>query len=230
VYIGSSDGAFRALDVETGAERWRFDSVAGFVECRPLLAAGAVHFGAWDGCFYALECSTGTQRWKWTGETRGILYSPAACWPVGASGKVFIVAPDRKMTAFDAESGRVIWRSANHQVRESIGLSRDGQRVYVRTMRDSIIALSTRADRPEPVWTSVPGLGYDINSSMLVEQDGVLYYPTKNGYLYALGADNGTLLWIHRLSAGAVHTPAPAGGGRIVTADFDGRITLLQHD
>lgn len=230
VYIGSSDGSFRALDLETGAEQWAFDGVEGFVECRPLLAHRTVYFGAWDGCFYALDCSTGTLRWKWVGETRGILYSPAACWPVAASGRVFVVAPDRKMTAFDAESGRVIWRSADHQVRESIGLSSDGERVYVRTMRDSIIALSTRADRPVTVWTSVPALGYDINSSMLVERDGVLYYPSKNGFLYALSAHSGALLWIHRLSPGAVHTPTPVRGRRVVTADFDGRVTLLQHD
>lgn len=230
VFIGSSDGSFRALDLDTGTKRWTFDSVSGFVECRPLLEGGAIYFGAWDETLYALDAATGSLRWKWRGGRPGILYSPAACWPVASSGKVFIVAPDRFMTALEGSTGRIVWRSGAHQVRETIGISGDRRHVYARTMRDSVIAFTAAPGQPERVWIALPGFGYDINSSMLVEREGVVYGSTKGGFVYALDANDGALLWVHRVSPGAVHTPTPAGKGSVAVTDFDGRITLLRAD
>ena len=43
------------------------------------------------------------------------------------------------MTAIDAETGRQIWRTSNYMVRESIGISEDQSRFYVRAMQDSIL-------------------------------------------------------------------------------------------
>src|ERR1035438_1471853 len=64
------------------------------------------------------------------------MYSPAACWPIAANGKVFIVAPDRVMTALDAKTGEQLWRASAYNVRESIGLSqnqtRDGRAALAR--------------------------------------------------------------------------------------------------
>ena len=228
VYIGSSEGKFRALDAATGKLKWQFDRVTGFIETKPLVYDGKMIFGAWDQFLYALDAKTGKLAWKWKGDRSGTLFSSAACRPVAARGKVFVVAPDRRMTAIDAKTGRQIWRTGDYMVRESIGISEDQSRCYVRAMQDSFYALSTSSQRPETVWERKTDFGYDINSAMLVEKDGVVFYGTKNGLVFALDAKTGAIKWEHRLGVGVVNTVVPLSAGRVLTADFDGRVTLLE--
>ena len=228
VYIGSSEGNFRALDLASGKSVWQFDGLAGFVETKPLVYDGKVIFGAWDQYLYALDAKTGKLAWKWKGDKPGTLLSPAACWPIAANGKIFIVAPDRKMTALDARTGEQLWRTGDYVVRESIGLSQDQTRFYVRAMNDFIYAFSTSAARPEKVWELNAGFGYDINSAMLVEKDGVLFYGTKNGLLFALDAKTGAIKWEHKLGTGVMNTVVPLSSTQVLTTDFDGRVALVE--
>ena len=228
VYIGSSEGNFRALDLASGKPVWQFDGLAGFVETKPLVYDGKVIFGAWDQYLYALDAKTGKLAWKWKGDKPGTLLSPAACWPIAANGKIFIVAPDRKMTALDARTGEQLWRTGDYVVRESIGLSQDQTRFYVRAMNDFIYAFSTSAARPEKVWELNAGFGYDINSAMLVEKDGVLFYGTKNGLLFALDAKTGAIKWEHKLGTGVMNTVVPLSSTQVLTTDFDGRVALVE--
>ncbi len=123
-YIGGSDGVFRAIDLQSGKLKWEFKGVNGFIETRPLIYQSKVIFGAWDTYLYALNVSDGSLAWKWSNGNPGILYSPAACWPVGSDGKIFIVAPDRFMTAVDAETGKTLWRSNRYQYANVLGCPR----------------------------------------------------------------------------------------------------------
>lgn len=230
VYIGSSDHVFRAIDLATGRTVWSNDGIEGFVETKPLVADGKVVFGAWDGCLYALDMKTGKLAWKWQGEKPSPYYSPAACWPVAANGRVFVVAPDPWMTAIDLATGREIWGTDNWAVRESIGLSEDGQRVYVRTTEDIIAAISPSADGSESVWETDAGFGSDINSAQLVEKDGVVFYGTKNGLLLALDGATGALKWKHRVGVALLNTVTPLSGREVVVTDFDGRVSLVVSD
>ena len=228
VYCGASDGIFRALSLESGRLIWQYDSVGGFVETRPVVHEGVVVFGAWDGHLYGLDATSGTLRWKWKGDRPGVLYSPAACWPVASNGRIFIAAPDRMLTCIDARSGAQVWRTGIIQVRETIGLSEDGSRIFVRTMQDSIVGLRANAEGPVFDWVADIGFGYDINSAMIPERAGVVYYATKNGVVVALNSEGGALLWKTRVSTGLVHTPLPLHGGTVALSAYDGRVILLQ--
>jgi len=227
VYIGSSEGKFRALNLADGKLRWQFDYVQGFVETRPLVHDGKVIFGAWDEHLYALDATTGTRIWKWNGDRPGTLFSPAACWPVAAASKVFVVAPDRRMTAIDANTGQTVWRTSDYAVRESIGLSADGGRLYVRAINDFIYAFSTASSAPQKLWELNAGFGYDINSAMLAEKDGVVFYGTKNSLLLAVDAKTGALLWQHKVGVGVMNTVAPLNAQEALATDFDGKVTLV---
>jgi outer membrane protein assembly factor BamB/predicted phosphohydrolase len=228
VYIGGSDGVFRAVDVKTGAVRWEFKNVGGFVEAKPLVYEEKVIFGAWDTFLYALSVKDGSLIWKWANGNAGVLLSPAACWPVAANGKVFVVAPDRFMTAIDAQSGRTIWRTKQHQVRECIGISEDGKRIYVRCMTDTVVAFSSSASSPEEIWATSCGYGYDIDPSMPMERDGVVYFGTKNGLVFALDAHSGAILWKHRIGVTIASTPVPLENRCVIVSDLDGKISLLE--
>jgi outer membrane protein assembly factor BamB len=228
VYIGSSEGSFRALDLATGKPLWQYAGLAGFVETKPLVYDGKVIFGAWDQYLYALDAKTGKLTWKWKGDKAGTLLSPAACWPIAANGKVFIAAPDRMLTAIDARTGEQLWRTGTYAVRESIGLSQDQTRFYVRAMNDFFYAFSIAAAQPDKVWELNAGFGYDINSAMLAEKDGVVFYGTKNDLLFALDAKTGALKWEHKLGTGVMNTVVPLSSTQVLTTDFDGKVALVE--
>jgi outer membrane protein assembly factor BamB len=177
---------------------------------------------------YALDSTSGVLRWRWDGGTPGVLYSPAACWPVASHGKVLFVAPDRATTALGAEDGTAKWRSARFQVRETIGASEDNSRIYLRLLRDSLVAISGSVDSLQTIWMSHIGFGYDINSAMVVEKGGMVYYGTKNGLVMAVRAVTGELLWEHRVSTDLVNTVCPTEDGGVVVADVNGVVTLLR--
>jgi outer membrane protein assembly factor BamB/predicted phosphodiesterase len=229
VYLGSSDRKFRAIHLDTGRLKWQCDGVSGFVETKPLIYDGKVIFGAWDTFLYALNRKDGALAWKWTNGNSGVLYSPAACWPVAAHGKVFIVAPDRFMTAIDAATGKTVWRSNRHQVREAIGLSADAQTVYARCMTDTLLAFSASATTPQLQWLTPCGYGYAIDPSMPLEKDGVIFFGTKNGFVFAVAAKSGVVKWQHRVGVTVVNTVAPSAANHVVVTDMDGRVMMLEE-
>jgi outer membrane protein assembly factor BamB len=227
VLVGGSDSTFRALKVKDGSVEWEYRGVGGFVESRPLVYRGNVIFGAWDTHLYSLRLSDGTLEWKWSNGIAARLFSPAACWPVAADGKVFIVAPDRAMTAIDAETGATVWRTTAHQVREAVGISLDSSRVYARCTTDTLLAFSSTSSTPKLLWNAACGYGYDIDPSMPIERDGVVYFGTKNGLVVAVNAAAGTLRWIYKVGVTIINTPAPSGENGVVVTDLDGKVTML---
>jgi glucose dehydrogenase len=212
----------------SGKLLWQFDGLGGFVETRPLIYEGKVIFGAWDQHLYALDVKTGRLVWKWKGERPGTLLSPAACWPIAANARVFIAAPDRKMTALDVKTGEQIWRSGTYVARESIGLSEDQTRIYVRAMNDYFYAFSTSSAQPEPIWELNGQFGYDINSAMLPEKNGTVFYGTKNGLLFALDGKAGRIKWQHKLGVGVMNTVVALSASQALATDFDGKVVLVE--
>ncbi|MEA3431600.1 MAG: PQQ-binding-like beta-propeller repeat protein, partial [candidate division WOR-3 bacterium] len=228
VFIGGSDGKFRAINLDTGELLWEFNEVGGFVETKPLIYQEKVIFGAWDTFLYALNIKDGSLAWKWSNDRPGVLYSPAACWPVASNNKVFIVAPDRFMTAIDAGTGKTVWRSNLHQVREAIGISEDGSSVYARCMTDTLLAFSSSSSTPRLLWFTPCGYGYDIDPSMPMEKDGFVFFGTKNGLVLALDAQTGAVKWQYRVGVALVNTVAPIGANRVVVSDMDGRVMMIE--
>jgi outer membrane protein assembly factor BamB len=228
VYIGSSEGKFRAVSLDSGKPLWTFEGIGDFVETKPIIYEDKVIFGAWDCYLYALDKNSGSLKWKWSNGKSETLYSPAACWPVASDGKIFIVAPDRYMTAIDARTGKTVWRTNQHLVRECIGISEDGNTIHTRCMRDTVLAYSAKGDKPELIWVKDVKFGYDIDPSMTIEREGIAYFGTKNGFVYALDAKTGETKWIHRAGTGLINTVCPLNSGNAVVSNMDGSIIYLE--
>ena len=227
-YVGASDHTFRAIDIHTGKVVWSYDKVKGYIETKPLIADNKVIFGAWDNTLYALDKTNGKELWKWTGGLTRMHFSPAAVWPVASNGKVFIADPQRAMTAVDIQSGETVWRTFRSQVRETIGLSEDGERVYSKTMNDSIVCYSTLTDTPEQVWASNVGFGYEHAPSMPLEKEGVVYGSTKEGLLFALEAKTGKVIWKHKIGNSLINTVVPLSKKEVLFTATSGEVGLLR--
>ena len=227
-YVGASDKTFRAIDIQTGKVVWSYDQVKGYIETKPLVVDDKVIFSAWDNTLYALEKATGKEIWKWTGGLTRMHFSPAAVWPVASNGKVFIADPQRAMTAVNLQNGETVWRTFRSQVRETIGLSEDGERVYSKTMNDSIVCYSTLTDTPEQVWASNVGFGYEHAPSMPQEKDGVVYGSTKEGLLFALEAKTGKIIWKHKIGNSLINTVVPLNGREVLFTATSGEVGLIR--
>lgn len=230
VYIGSSDGHFRALELATGKLLWDFGEVRGFVVDRPLIYGGNVYFGCWGYDLYALNKTSGKLVWKWNNGATSRMHSPAACWPVAAHGRLFIVAPDQVMTAFDAGTGQVLWRqrAPRLRVRESMGLSADSSKVFVKTMDGVLIGVSTTAISLEINWQPDLQLGYELSPTRLLEDNGVLYVPTHSGTVWAVDVATAKPLWSYKTSNCMVNGILPLSGGRVVINTMDGKMVCVR--
>ncbi|RFM27108.1 outer membrane protein assembly factor BamB family protein [Deminuibacter soli] len=229
VYIGASDGHFRAIDLQSGKPVWDFGDVSGFVVSKPLLYQGNVYFGCWNNDFYALDQATGKLVWKWSNGTTNRMYSPAVCTPVGTGGNVFIVAPDRYMTSFNAATGAVNWRvqPPKQRVRESMGLSADSSMIHVKTMEGEVYGVAASAQQMNFIWQANVQLGYELCPSTLVEQNHILFVPTHSGMVCAIDKQSGNVLWQHKISNCLVNSIMPVNEHNIIVSTMDGQLTSL---
>jgi outer membrane protein assembly factor BamB/Icc-related predicted phosphoesterase len=229
VYIGSSEGIFRCLDLKTGKLNWEFKGVNNFVESRPLIWQDKVYFGSWGNTFYALNKKTGTIKWKREKYTNRML-SPAAVWPVAANGKVFIVAPDRHMTTLDAQTGTEIWDSDKYSCRESIGISLDGELVYIKNMTEgNVDAFYTNADKQKLAWECKAELGYEIAPSPITENENLVFVPTTNGIVCAIDKQMHQVGWKHKLSNALINMILPVSPSRVLVSTLDGKVACLSY-
>lgn len=232
VILAGGDGSCRAWNVNDGTLAWEWDSVKNFVVTRPLVKNETVYFGSWGNEFYAIDGASGRALWTWWNGHANRMFSPAQVWPVSTHGRIYLVSPDRYMTVLDEENGEVVWRynDPEHRVRESIGLSEDGNTVYAKTMDGRLLAID--ATHPERVikWVSSgEDMGYELAPTAVVEKNGVVYAPTDKGLIFAYQASDGSFLWKYRVSSGLINMILPTEDNTLYVSSMDGVLLKLQH-
>ena len=228
VYIGGSDHNFRAIDMQTGKEIWSFNGLNGPVVSTPVINKSDIIFGAWDTYLYSLNKNTGRLNWKWSNGSSVRNYSPASCVPVIKDDVVYIVAPDRYLSAIDAVTGQTLWRSNESTVRESIGISKDGNFIYGKTMNDTLAAFTTGRQLQKAAWKLNVGYGYEHTPSMLIEKDGNVFLGTRNGIVYAIDTKEKKTAWAYKIDNSMVNTLNIINKKNIIASTMDGKVTLLQ--
>ncbi len=228
VYIGGSDHNFRAIDLETGKEIWKFNGLNGHVVSTPVIYKSDVIFGAWDTWLYSLNKNTGKLNWKWSNGSSIRNYSPAACIPVIKDDIIYVVAPDRYLSAIDAITGQTLWRTNESTVRESIGISQNGNYIYGKTMNDTLAVFTTGRQPQKAVWKLNAGYGYEHTPSMLIEKDGNVFFGTRNGVVYAIDAVQKKIAWAYKIDNSMVNTVNVINKKNIIASTMDGKVTLLQ--
>ncbi len=227
VYIGASDSSFRCIRLSDGNLMWRFDEVKNFVECKPLVLKNSVCFGSWGNTFYSLDKKTGNLQWVREKYSNRML-SPAAVWPVAANGKIFLVAPDRHMTALDEASGAEIWDSGKYSCRESIGISNDGKLVYIKNMNEgNIDAFYTTFNEQKLAWECKADLGYEIAPSPIVESGNLIFVPTTAGIVVAIDKKTEQVVWRYKVCNALINAILPVGKRKIVVSTLDGKVEYL---
>jgi outer membrane protein assembly factor BamB/predicted phosphodiesterase len=230
VYIGGSDHHFRALDLERGSLIFDFAELKGPMVSKPIIQGNLLLFGAWDTYLYAYDVHQQQLRWKWSNGSPVINYSPAACIPVVKDSVVYVVAPDRFLSAIDLGSGKTLWRTKEATVRESIGISEDGKMVYGKTMQDTVAAFYTNKEAPQAAWKMHVGFGYEHVPSMLIQKEGRIFFGTKNGVVYCIDPATQQTSWAYKIDNSMVNTVNVLNGRKLIASTMDGKVCLLKTD
>ena len=225
VYVGSSDSCFYALKLMSGAPVWTYRGFGNYCIAKPVIYKNNLYVGAWDGYFYAFDKRKGKLLWRWNNGKSNSKLSPAAVTPCADAKRVYIVAPDRYLTALNVDSGSISMRTGRWKVRESLGMK--DTILYAKTMQDTIIAINLKADTL--LWATDAGFGYEHAPTQLIENDGTLYVTTKNGLVIALDALTGEIQWRHKIGNSLLTTPCSLEGNNIVVASSDGTIACLHR-
>jgi len=230
VYIGGSDQRFSAYDLSSGKSIWSYQGLEGPVVSKPTISNNKIIFGAWDKNLYALNKTDGRLLWKWNNGSSVINYSPAACIPVVKDDVVYVVAPDRYLSAIDINTGQTLWRTNEAAVRESIGISNDGKLIYGKTMQDTVVAFYTNKEKPQLAWKMNAGYGYEHSPSMLIEKNGKVYFGTRNGVVYCIEPATQKIMWAYKIDNSMVNTVNVLNNKQIIVSTMDGKVCLLQED
>lgn len=229
VYIGNGSGKMMAIELDNGKLLWTTEIANSYIETKPLLDKTKIFFGAWDTNFYALNKKDGILNWKWNNGNSRMHFSPAAVQPISSGNKIFIVAPDRYWTALDINSGKVIWRTNEFKVRETIGISKDKKKIYSRTLDEHVIALSATDIFPKVVWNMQIPFGYDHAPSMLIENNNMVIFGTKNGLLNGIYSKNGSLIWQYKFGNSIINTIVPLNKNEFIISTVEGKIARIKY-
>ena len=146
-YVGTFGGdqnAFVALDLRTGAERWRLDGSGGESFQAAGVANGLVYVPSDAGALRALDAATGEVRWTYT-SNEAIASAPAI-----VDGTVYAstnAGPNGEVVALDAATGDARWQMTLDG-RVNFGPVVVDGRLYVGTGLGTFYAIGPSSDVP----------------------------------------------------------------------------------
>ena len=92
LYVGDSEGVFRAMEPTTPEELWTFQA-KGAIRGSPVVAGNTAYFATTEGMVYALNLDTRQEVWNLS------LGSPVLLSPALAEGKLFVRTEDGRIHA-----------------------------------------------------------------------------------------------------------------------------------
>jgi outer membrane protein assembly factor BamB len=217
VYVASRNGGILyALNEQTGSEIWGRGTLNYFIASSPAIADGKVFYGNWcaSGCFQfgqfvALDASTGAVVWA----NPTLPSAPVSSSPAVDNGRVFFGLDDGSVTALNETNGKAIWRvvpGGAVAIRNALAIAYG--RVYIGTAT-KFFALDEMTGATD--WSFNTG---NSNSTSAAVSNGVVYFGTGKGNVYAVNATTGVQKWVATTGAAVSSSPALSLGSNMVLA------------
>jgi eukaryotic-like serine/threonine-protein kinase len=178
-----------ALDSQTGKEKWVYKSRV-LARSSPAVGDGLVVFGDNGSMIYGVDSKTGAEKWKYLINYYWVVSTAAI-----SNGIVYVGGDDSYLNALDAQTGKEKWRfkTRGETIWSSPAIVDDviyigdwnysgGKDENGNTLWGYLYALD--AQTGQELWNFKTG--GNIVSSPVVDANGIVYFGSLDGYLYAL--------------------------------------------
>lgn len=144
--------------------------------------------------------------------------------PIIAEGKVFVLDSEANVRAFDAKTGKDLWRQdltpedQDSDKARGGGIAYDGGRLFVATGFGLVHALNPASGAV--IWTTNGTVPFRASPTA---NGGRVFAITSDNQMLCLAEENGEILWRHRgitESAGILASTSPAVAGSIVIVPY----------
>ena len=185
----TAESKLLALDKKTGKEKWAFKANS-ITRSSPSVGEGLVVFGDNTSTIYAVDSETGLEKWRYR-----ITYYWVTSTAAISNGMVYIGGDDSYLNALDAKTGTEKWRfkTLGETIWSSPALVNDV--IYIGDWNFSGI----KDENGNKIWGYLHAIdsktgtelwnfktGGNIVSSPVVDAQGIIYFGSLDGYLYAL--------------------------------------------
>jgi outer membrane protein assembly factor BamB len=216
LYIAAENGNLYAFDLTTHKQVWLYHAEGG-IGSTPAVANGKLYALSRDGCLTALDAASGKALWRFRtgGEARfgvpggygmpktdGITPDPWDFWlssPLVQDGRVYFGSSDHHVYALDAVTGKEVWRfEADDSIHTAPALSNG--RLFIATWGTKLYALDAKTGAK--LWDfqgakdAETGIFQGFSAAPTIDGDTV-YIGSRDGYMRAFNAADGTLRWTY---------------------------------
>lgn len=240
VFSGSPSGRLYAIDLKTGAQRWRaavnteiMTSVFEPATDGRLVVAGFTVFSGPDrGGVVAVDAATGRERWRFhfPEPSDAVRSTYRSGGPVLTADLAFVADGDGRVWALDLLTGAVRWTvpplsgpidgiiTSTVQDMRSLAVTRD--RLIIGSLTGYVVGIAL--DTREEVWRVANGWLGSVALDDFTVADGVVYVPHVSGFLVAIDATTGEVLWKTGDYRRGLAWPPAAAGDRVIAAGGSG--------
>lgn len=175
VFVGGRDGQFHAVDARTGVLRWKHNNKGGWTIASPAIKGGVVYFPTSDGTrFKALDATTGEV--KFDLQNKAVSFSS----PAIAGDVAFYGTSDGYLNAVSLKDGslKATFRTEGSKENGARYTDENGR------LRTNLMYPDRTLDGMMIGMRTMMTLGSVLSSPVVV--DGVVYFGSTDGYLYAV--------------------------------------------
>ncbi len=224
VIVGTSNGKVYCYELKNLQLIWENSSASMMIETLPLIVQDKIIYGSWDNYLYCISKNTGSLIWKWT-ENKNFYYSPAACWPVSDGKNVFVSTPDKFVSAVDLNLGTTVWRKKDFNSWESIGISQDKKKIFVKSILNKFFITSAKDGK---LMKEIKvGYSLDTMPNQLIDWNENIVFGSKNGIIYLI--DKGYNVHpLFFMGTARVHSIQQVNGNVFAASNMDGKIIVFK--
>lgn len=196
VIIHTSRGALIAFDADSGKKQWEINSDVPSLTLRgdssPVSISGGVFWGQANGRLAAALINEGQLLWQQpvatpTGGTEIDRLVDVDSSPLLLGSSLYTVAYNGQLISFDLRSGKPIWKRSYSS---SLDLSTDGQRIFLVTDKDHVVAVDSRSGTE--LWENSELEYRQLTAPVII--DNYLVVADSEGYVHWLDKESGQFI------------------------------------
>ena len=222
ILMGTISGKMIFYDMYSLNPIWENTSAGAMVQDRPLIVNDRIIYGSRDGSLYCIDIKTGTLNWKWPSNS-DYVNAPAVCTPATDGNNIYIATPDKFVTCIDLLLGKTVWEKKEYNAYESIGISADLKRIFVKSAQNKFIVAAAKDGKLVKEYDGK--FGGDLSPSEPFEFNGSIVFGAKNGNIYQI--KNNIIAPVLFMGTARIRNIVPLNETTLAALNMDGTIAIF---